>query len=142
MTDDIVARIDRRIHEAQGQIEQLQHARRQLVDGDAGDPRRPAARRGGRRSSPQRPPVQVVPAGTLLALLGDGDGDGLSSAELAAAANGSTAQVRVLLRELEAADQVRRSGGGRGTRWHMITDEDRIAARAAELRAQSRSAGR
>jgi hypothetical protein len=42
------------------------------------------------------------------------------------------------LRELEKTDQIRRSGQRRGTRWHLITDEDRIAARAAELAAQSK----
>ena len=38
-----------------------------------------------------------------------------------------------LLHELEAAGQVRRSGARRSTVWQLITDEDRIAHRAAEL---------
>jgi len=38
-----------------------------------------------------------------------------------------------LLRELEAAGQIRRSGARRTTVWRLITDEDRIAERAAEL---------
>ena len=37
-----------------------------------------------------------------------------------------------LLHELEAARQVRRSGARRSTVWQLITDEERIAARAAE----------
>jgi len=42
-----------------------------------------------------------------------------------------------LLRELEAAGQVRRSGSRRTTVWRLITDEDRIAERAAELERRS-----
>jgi hypothetical protein len=38
-----------------------------------------------------------------------------------------------LLRDLEAAGQIRREGTRRSTRWRLITDDDRIAARAAEL---------
>ena len=38
-----------------------------------------------------------------------------------------------LLRELEAAGQVRRSGSRRSTVWRLVTDEERIAERAAEL---------
>ena len=38
-----------------------------------------------------------------------------------------------LLHELEAAGQVRRSGARRSTVWQLITDEERIAQRAAEL---------
>jgi hypothetical protein len=49
--------------------------------------------------------------------------------------------VLVLLRELEAAGRVRRSGQRRGTRWHAITDEERIAERAAELAALSKPTG-
>jgi hypothetical protein len=46
------------------------------------------------------------------------------------------------LRELEKTDQIRRTGERRGTRWHLITDEDRVAARAAEIAAQSRRRSR
>jgi hypothetical protein len=41
--------------------------------------------------------------------------------------------VLTLLRELETAGRIRRTGQRRGTRWHAITDEDRIRDRAAEL---------
>jgi hypothetical protein len=54
-----------------------------------------------------------------------------------AAANGARAQVLALLKEQETAGEVRRSGTRAATRWHVITDEDRIAARATELTAQS-----
>ena len=57
----------------------------------------------------------------------------MSTSDLATATNRRPDQVLGLLRELEKADQIRRSAERRGTRWHLITDEDRIAARAAEL---------
>jgi len=50
------------------------------------------------------------------------------------------------LHDLEAAGQVRRSGARRSTVWQLITDEERIAQRAAELErlrsAPSRRRGR
>jgi hypothetical protein len=46
--------------------------------------------------------------------------------------------VLTLLKEQESAGVVRRTGTRAATRWHVITDEDRIAARAAELNAQSK----
>jgi hypothetical protein len=138
MTEDIVAAIDRRISEANGQIDQLQKARQRLIEQDAEPPARPRrtrAKRASRRAGPG-----IVPAGKLTTLLGSSDG--MTTAQLASAANGKPDQVRVLLRELEATQQVRRSGQRRSTRWHLITDEDRVAARAAELRALSRDSKR
>jgi hypothetical protein len=79
---------------------------------------------------------RLVPAGKLEKLLGASDG--LTTTVLAEQASGNRDQVLTLLRELEAAGQVRRSGERRGTRWHVITDEDRIATRAAQLEAQSK----
>jgi DNA-binding Lrp family transcriptional regulator len=80
----------------------------------------------------------VVPAGKLELLLSEGDG--LTTAALAQRANGSRDQVLTLLREMEEAGRVRRIGSSRATRWRAITDEERIAARAAQLAAQSRAA--
>ncbi len=85
-----------------------------------------------RRTRPARG-AEVVPAGKLVTLLG---GDGMSTSELAGQTGGDRQQLLTLLRELEAAGQVRRSGERRNTRWHAITDEDRIAARVAELERQ------
>lgn len=73
--------------------------------------------------------------GKLTALLAGTDG--LRTAELAKATNGDPAQVLTLLKEQESAGDIRRSGTRAVTRWHVITDEDRITARAAELNAQS-----
>jgi hypothetical protein len=96
--------------------------------------RKPAQRK--RRAKPARA-TEVVPAGKLELLLSETNG--VSTAVLAEHANGDRDQVLTLLREMEAAGRVRRTGERRGTRWHVITDEDRIQERAAELATQSRS---
>jgi hypothetical protein len=66
--------------------------------------------------------------------------DGLTTAALAEQADAGSDVVLATLKQLEASGRVRRTGQRRSTRWHLITDEDRIAARAAELQAQSRAA--
>ncbi len=72
-------------------------------------------------------------AGKLEAMLRDSDG-GLSVAAISERAGARDDQVRDLLRRLCAStDRVRRTGVGRGTRWRLVTDEDRIAERVAEL---------
>jgi hypothetical protein len=91
--------------------------------------------RGGRGRKSGRA-VQVVAAGKLELLLSQANG--ATTSELVEQTNGDRDQVLVLLRELEAAGRVRRSGQRRGTRWHAITDEERIAERAAELAALSK----
>jgi hypothetical protein len=135
---DIVANIDQRLTAAKAEIAQLQSARQALLNGD------PAAVKGKPRGLPRKTTPrktvrrgnEVVPAGKLTALL-DGSA-GMSTSELAKATNGRADQILALLRELEKADQIRRTGERRGTRWHLITDEDRVAARAAEIAAQSK----
>jgi hypothetical protein len=79
--------------------------------------------------------VNAVTARTLELLLTGTSG--LATSELAHRANGDHEQVLVLLRELEIGGRVRRTGERRGTRWHAITDEDRVSQRAAELIARS-----
>ena len=94
----------------------------------------PAVRR--RRQAKPRPSVEIVRAAKLEGLLAEHSG--ITSTALAELANGARDQVLGLLRELEAAGRARRTGQRRGTRWHAITDEDRINARAAELERQSK----
>ena len=135
---DIVTSIDQRLTAAQAEIAQLESARRALINGDApavtprpgGVPRKTMPRKTVRRDD------AAVPAGKLTALLGGSAG--MSTSELAKATNGRPDQILARLRELEKTDQVRRSGQRRGTRWHVITDEDRIMARAAEIAAQGK----
>ena len=169
-THDIVISIDKRLAEARKEIASLEAAltamsksakaastaaptaSRRANDGATTPSRRandtattPSRRANGAAPSRARRPKaakrgQVVPAGKIEALLRSGDG--MSTGELADQASGDRQQVLTLLRELEAAGQVRRSGDRRSTRWHAITDEDRIAARVAELERQSKRASR
>jgi hypothetical protein len=148
-TPEIVTSIDRRLSEAKIEIAQLEGARRALINGVAPTVKgvapavKPKPRQAPRKTTRRKaggPTSEVVPAGKLTALL-DGSA-GMSTSELAKATNGRADQILSLLRELEQADQVRRSGQRRGTRWHLISDEDRVAARAAEIAAQSKRRAR
>lgn len=130
---DIVTNIDRRLADLDAEVAHLERARLALLDGSQPAPA-PKARRA--PSKPADPKYQVVPAGKLTALLAGTDG--LRTAELAKATDGDPAQILALLKEQESAGEVRRTGTRAATRWQVITDEDRIAARAAELTAQSR----
>jgi hypothetical protein len=58
---------------------------------------------------------------------------GLSANAIAEQAGAGYNSTLKLLRDLEVASQVRRSGARRSTLWRLITDEERIAERAAEL---------
>jgi hypothetical protein len=153
--DELTQTIQDRIDALNGEIAVLEAARTELHANGvrSGDPTAngsaaartainragPVARR--RRAKPKPPPAaetEVVPAGKLEVMLTQHDG--ITTAALAKLANGKPEQVLALLRELEAAGRARRTGQRRGTRWHAITDEDRINARAAELEKQSRLA--
>jgi len=52
-----------------------------------------------------------------------------SAGAIAERAGAGYRRVLALLRELEAAGKVRRTGVRRSTLWRLITDEERIAAR-------------
>lgn len=137
-TTDIVTSIDQRLTQAKAEIAQLEGARQALIS-DVAPAVKPKPRSASRKTTSRktaRRKHEDVPAGKLTALL-DGSA-GLSTSELAQATNGKPDRILALLRELEQADQIRRTGERRGTRWHLVTDEDRVAARAAEIAAQSK----
>jgi len=148
-TQAILDSIENRLRELNQEIETLAAARSALEDGKATPARasrssatRPAATRTPARRASSRRRVkatagtEVVPAGRLELLLSENGG--LTTAALAERTNGDRDQVLTLLRELESAGRVRRTGQRRSTRWHAITDEDRIRERAAELEARRR----
>ena len=137
-SDEILRSIERRLGEAKAEIEALERARSALAVRDAEQRRAPRRAADPKRRKARRRATEVVPAGKLEALL-SADG-GLTTAALAQRAAGERGQVLTLLREMEAAGQVRREGQRRSTRWHLITDEERIQRRAAELAARSSSA--
>jgi len=70
-----------------------------------------------------------------------GESDGLSAVTITERANASYRQVLDLLRELEHTGRVRRTGTRRTTLWRLITDEERIAERAAELERRTAKPG-
>ena len=87
-----------------------------------------------RRATVARPRLGGGAVGTekLEELLAD-SASGLSANAIAKQAGAGYSRTLKLLHELEAAGQVRRSGARRSTVWQLITDEERIAQRAAEL---------
>jgi hypothetical protein len=130
-TTDLVKSIDDRLARLAAEIAVLETAREQLLNGNGAAPKPPAIRQPRPRRPARTRPTEVLPAGKLEAMLAEHKG--ITSTALAKLANAAPDQVLALLRELEAAGRARRTGQRRGTRWHAITDEDRIAARVAEL---------
>lgn len=80
--------------------------------------------------------VEVLVAGKLEAMLGESE-DGLSAITISKRSNARYQQVLDLLRELEKTGRIRRTGTRRTSLWRLITDEERIAERAAELERRS-----
>jgi predicted Rossmann fold nucleotide-binding protein DprA/Smf involved in DNA uptake len=154
-TEQLLGTIDARIAEAHEQIGSLEGALEALLtEGEAAAvtvtqvsiptnsaaPKRAAAapkraatarKRAARARKPRR-----LDADGLTAIL-EPETDGLSAASIAERANASYNQVLELLREREQAGDVVRTGARRSSLWRLITDEERIAARAAELAARA-----
>jgi hypothetical protein len=98
-------------------------------DGSTAPPKRStrnAAAKGTRRGA-----GVAVRAGTLERLLADTSA-GLSTSVIAERAGAGYDPTLKLLRELEAAGQVRRSGSRRSTVWRLVSDEEHIAEREEE----------
>jgi hypothetical protein len=131
ISTDIVTKIDLRLQQARAEIAKLEHARTSLLNGS--DASSTLTHRRAKRMS-AKAPAGIVSAEKLTAALASSGG--ITTAELAKATNGDSRRLLSQLKKQEDAGHVRRSGERRGTRWHLITDEDRIAARAAELERQ------
>jgi hypothetical protein len=86
------------------------------------------------KAAPRKSRTQgaALGAGELQAMLGEA-GEGLSAITISKRFSAGYNRVLGLLRELEAAGQIRRTGSRRTSLWRLITDEERIAERAAEL---------
>ena len=91
------------------------------------------------RTTRPAPPRRAAAAGTRdkrsgSSLSAEADArSGLSAGAIAEQAGASYNRMLALLRELESPGTIRRTGSRRSTLWLLITDEDRIAQRAAEL---------
>ncbi|HEY3772804.1 MAG TPA: hypothetical protein VGL69_07430 [Solirubrobacteraceae bacterium] len=97
----------------------------------------PAPRR--RKPAAKKIAKSVVPLAKLLKVVGDNPG--LTTTAIAKQTGGDQPVLLELLKESEQKGEVRRQGERRATSWYRITDEDRIAARAAEIAAQSKTGG-
>ena len=138
-TTELAQTIQDRLDVLHREIALLEAARDQLQSDASAQPtvsRPPAVRR--TKRARRRRSGEAVSAVKLEGLLTEHSG--ITSGALAELADGRRDQVLGVLRELETAGRARRTGQRRGTRWHAITDEDRIAARAAELEKQSKRA--
>lgn len=159
---EITDAIDDRLAELQEQIASLEAARRALTGiresrsngGPESTPaattrtrahahqsgtttsRRPAPKARPAKSSPRTRRRELEP-GQIEGLLRDSE-DGLSLVALARRAGVSEAQVGERLRTLERSGGARRSGPRRTSLWRLLSDEERIAERAAELARASR----
>jgi hypothetical protein len=108
-------------------------------------PGKPSAKSAGLRRRPRtrrrtKPAAGVLTAGGVETMLRDAP-DGLSAVTIAKRSGAGYNQVLGLLRERERAGVVRRTGTRRSTLWRLITDEERIAERAAELERRMAKAG-
>jgi hypothetical protein len=134
--EQLAQSIDGRIRELSREIASLEDARSALIaNGSAPAPSRKPRPKPAARRTPART-TKVLLAETAERMLAESDG--LTTAVLATKAGAGRDQVLALLRDLENANRVRRTGHRRSTRWHAITDEDKIRERAAELASRSR----
>jgi len=97
----------------------------------------PAPRK--RKAAPKKAAKAVVPLEKLLKVVGDKPG--MTTTTIAKETGGDQSVLLDLLKESEQKGEVRRQGQRRATSWYLITDEDRIAARAAQIAAQAKSGG-
>jgi hypothetical protein len=134
--EQLVTSIDGRIRELNGEIASLEAARSALISNGSAPtpPQKRRAKRAARRKPAKR--TEVLLADTAERILAERDG--LTTTALAEQAGADRGQVLALLRDLETARRVRRTGQRRATRWYVITDEDRIQKRAAELQSRGR----
>lgn len=100
----------------------------------AAAPAAPAPRK--RKAAPKKAAKAVVPLEKLLKVVGDKPG--MTTTAIAKETGGDQSVLLELLKESEQKGEVRRQGQRRATSWYLVTDEDRIAARAAQIAAQSK----
>jgi hypothetical protein len=58
--------------------------------------------------------------------------EGVPARDIRSKVNGSDNQVLKVLKDLESAGKIKRTGQRRATKWHRVTDNARVAARAAK----------
>ena len=128
-SDDIRSLLEARIEDAESDLLKLRAALKAIDAGETTPASRP-------RAKAPKPEVKVVPAGKLLKTIEESPGT--TTTTLARMTGGDQSSILALLKEAEAGGIVRREGQRRATSWFLITDEDRVAARAAEIAANSK----
>ena len=138
--EDLVESLETRLEQIRAEMATLTHAREELISNGAARTHENRTRtqrqtRSGRRTRARPAPAEPVSTSKLHTLLTESGG--LTVAELSHRLDAAPADVLPLLRAMAANGSVRRSGSGRGSRWHAVADEEEwIAKRAAELAAR------
>ena len=133
---ELLTTMKQRLADAESDAQRLREAIKALEAADT--PKASTATTTTRRAQTTKPAASptVVPVGKLLDLLKGTDG--LTTRELAKQTGGQSSAILHLLKEQETDGNVRRTGQKAATRWHLITDEDRIVTRTAEPAAKTR----
>jgi len=138
--EDLVESLDTRLEQLRAEMASLTHAREELISNGAARahasrPKTQRQTRLGNRTRARRARAEPVSTSKLHSLLTESGG--LTAAELSHRLDAAPARVLPLLRAMAANGSVRRSGSGRGSRWHAVANEEEwIAKRAAELAAR------
>ncbi len=144
MHTDILSTLKDRLAEAETETQSLRNAIAALegskptkngTDKPNGRPRRKPI-----RAVDAETDYKVIPAGKLVSLIAKTDG--VTTSTLAKTTGGEQTQILALLKEAETDGKVKRSGARRGTRWHVISDDDRGADRPAEREASQKASKR
>jgi hypothetical protein len=134
--EDLVQALDARIEALNAEIASLEEARSAMIASGGAAEAVPRPRKNSTLRRPSRRRHRVLGPEEAERIIAEGDG--LSAAEVASYAGARRDQVLRVLRDLEAARRARRTGHGRGTRWHLMTAEDWILERAQELAGRRR----
>ncbi|MFZ0385286.1 MAG: hypothetical protein WAL22_06475 [Solirubrobacteraceae bacterium] len=107
---------------------------------DVQPPRRRAARGRATRQSASNGRTAGKVALTPDVVVGLVTAEGVPAREIRSQVTGSDNQVLKVLKDLESAGKIKRTGQRRATKWHRVTDNARPAARSANRRAAGRKA--
>jgi hypothetical protein len=138
--EDLLESLETRLEQIRAEMATLTHAREELISNGAPRAHENRTRtqrhtRPGGRTRARLAAAEPVSTGKLHTLLTESGG--LTAAELSHRLDATPARVLPLLRAMAANGSVRRSGSGRGSRWHAVANEEEwIARRAAELAAR------
>jgi hypothetical protein len=129
-TIDLRSLLETRIKEAEADIEKLRAALNAIDEPHSAPAPRPSR---AVTKTAAKPQLKAIPLEKLLKVITEQPA--ITTTTLAKETGGHQSAILALLKEQEGS-QVRREGERRGTRWFVITDEDRVAARAKKIEAR------